>query len=64
LKLKGAHSLKILIKHIDDISLILGTFFLTFGGFLIWQPVGFIILGIAFIAYSFIFARTIKGGGS
>lgn len=56
--------LKLLLIHVDDISFIIGTFFLTFGGFLIWHPIGFIILGIAFIAYSFIFARTIKGGGS
>lgn len=55
--------MKKLITHIDDISFILGTFFLTLGGFLICIPVGYIILGIAFIVYAFIFARTIKGGG-
>jgi hypothetical protein len=50
-------------QHIDDISFLLGAFFITLGGFLIYIPIGFLILGVAFVAYAFIFAQSIKGGG-
>jgi uncharacterized membrane protein len=55
-----------LAKFIDDILFLLGVIFLTTGGFLIYIPVGFFILGICCIAYAFIFARSaaMKRGGS
>jgi hypothetical protein len=57
--------LKRLIKYLDDILFIFGVVFLTLGGFLLYLPVGFFILGICCMAYAFIFAKAAaKGGGS
>lgn len=51
-------------KYIDDIFFTAGVGFISAGGFMIYVPAGFIILGICCIAYAFIFARiTVKGGG-
>jgi hypothetical protein len=57
--------IKHLLKYLDDILFIFGVIFLTLGGFLIYLPIGFFILGICCMAYSFIFAKSVavKGGG-
>ena len=58
--------LKRLTKYLDDIFFLLGVIFLSLGGFLIYPPVGFFILGICCMAYAFIFAKSAagkRGGG-
>jgi len=56
--------IKQLIKYLDDIFFIFGVIFLSLAGFLVYIPIGFFILGICFMAYSFIFAKSAaKGGG-
>jgi hypothetical protein len=50
----------IILKCLDDISLVLGTILLSIGVFKIFIPAGYIILGICFIAFAFFIAK--KGG--
>jgi len=51
------YKLKKLTKYIDDILSIFGIIFLSLGGFIIYIPIGFFILGVCCIAYAFIFAK-------
>ncbi|MDQ7095952.1 hypothetical protein REC12_20365 [Desulfosporosinus sp. PR] len=58
--------MKRLINFVDDIFFFLGMIFLTIGGFKLYPPVGFFVLGACCLAYSFVFARsamTKRGGG-
>jgi hypothetical protein len=55
--------LKQIIKYIDDILFTLGVISLSLGGFLIYIPAGFGILGICLMAYSFMFAKEAARGG-
>jgi hypothetical protein len=55
--------LKQIIKYIDDILFTLGVISLSFGGFLIYIPVGLGILGICLMTYSFMFAKAAARGG-
>jgi len=56
--------LKRLTKYLDDILFLFGVIFLTLGGFLIYMPIGFFILGICCMAYAFIFAKAATKRGS
>lgn len=44
-------------KYIDDILLVLGVGFISYGLFKIYIPIGFISIGIACIGYAFLFAK-------
>lgn len=62
---KGGDALKRLTKYIDDLLFVLGVVFLALGGFLVYVPVGFFILGVCCMAYAFIYAKSAvrRGGG-
>lgn len=49
--------LKIIALLIDDILLIIGTFFICKGIFMIYKPAGYIALGICLIALAFSIAK-------
>lgn len=49
--------LKIFIDFVDDISLVLGIYFLCKGIFKIYIPAGYISLGICLLALAFFIAR-------
>jgi len=52
--------IKTLSKLADDILLIIGIILLSVGVFKIYNPAGYITLGICFIAFAFFIAK--KGG--
>jgi hypothetical protein len=56
-------ALKCLAPWLDVILLVPGMAFIVGGVFLIFQPAGFIILGLCFIALAFFVANKLANGG-
>lgn len=46
-----------ILKFLDDILLIIGAAFISYGIFKIYYPLGFITVGIACLGYAFLFAK-------
>ncbi|WP_337969734.1 hypothetical protein [Virgibacillus salexigens] len=53
--------IKFINKYLDDILLLIGIALVSYGVFLFYIPLGFIILGICFLAIAYFYARSKEG---
>lgn len=52
--------MKKISSFLDDIFLLIGTLFLSYGVFMIWIPLGFIVLGLCFIGFAYLIAKKVR----
>lgn len=57
MKLMVPKVLKLVSAMVDDVFLLIGIALVSYGGFLIYRPTGFIVLGFCFWGMAFLFAK-------